>query len=72
MKLPPLFNPSNDMALAANVRQYFPPRHIQQMEDDLAGLARLWDAGPWGWSPATRQRYLRMGMAVSARLWAAF
>lgn len=65
MKLPPLFNPSNDMALAANVRQYFPPRHIQQMEDDLAGLARLWDAGPWGWSLATRQRYLRMGMAAT-------
>ncbi|MBQ7572217.1 MAG: hypothetical protein IJT19_08275 [Bacteroidaceae bacterium] len=65
MKLPPLFNPSNDMALAANVRQYFPPRHIQQMEDDLAGLARLWDAGPWGWSLATRQRYLRMGLAAT-------
>jgi len=64
MKLPPLFNPSNDMALAANVRQYFPPRHIQQMEDDLAALSHLWDAGPWGWSLATRQHYLRMGIAA--------
>ena len=60
--LPSLFNPSNDMALAANVRQYFPPRHIQQMEADLASLSRFWDAGPWGWSLATRQRYLRMGI----------
>jgi hypothetical protein len=50
------------MALAANVRQYFPPRHIQQMETDLASLSRFWDAGPWGWSLATRQRYLRMGI----------
>ena len=50
------------MALAANVRQYFPPRRIQQMEEDLAGLARFWDNGPWGWSLATKQRYLRMGI----------
>ena len=62
MKLPPLFNPSNDMALATNLRQYFPPRRIQQMEADLADLARLWDEGPWGWSLATKQRYLRMGI----------
>ena len=62
MELPPLFNPSNDMALAANVRQYFPPRRIQQMEEDLVGLARFWDNGPWGWSLATKQRYLRMGI----------
>ena len=62
MPLPPLFNPSNDMALAANLRQYTPPRHIQQMEADLASLARQWDDGPWGWSLATRQHYLRMGI----------
>lgn len=62
MLLPPLFNPSNDMALAANLRQYTPPRHIQQMEADLVGLARFWDEGPWGWSLATKQRYLRMGI----------
>ena len=62
MSLPALFNPSNDMALAVNVRQYFPPRHIQQMEDDLADLSRFWDEGPWGWSLATKQRYLRMGI----------
>lgn len=60
--LPSLFNPSNDMALAANVRQYFPPQRIQQMESDLARLSRFWDEGPWGWSLATRQRYLRMGI----------
>ena len=64
MPLPAIFNPSNDMALAANLRQYFPPRHIQQMEDDLATLSRFWDSGPWGWSLATRQRYLRMGIAA--------
>lgn len=50
------------MALAANVRQYFPPRRIQQMEDDLADLAHLWEEGPWGWSLATKQRYLKMGV----------
>lgn len=63
MKLPALFNPSNDMALAANLRQYTPPRHIQQMEADLAGLSQFWDEGPWGWSLATKQRYLRMGIS---------
>lgn len=62
MPLPAIFNPSNDMALATNVRQYFPPRHIQQMEADLSLLARLWDEGPWGWSLAMKQRYLRMGI----------
>lgn len=62
MKLPSLFNPSNDMALAANVRQYFPPHRIRQMESDLASLARFWDEGPWGWSLATKQCYLRMGI----------
>ena len=62
MLLPPLFNPSNDMALAANLRQYTPPRHIQQMEADLADLARFWDEGPWGWSLATKQYYLRKGI----------
>lgn len=60
--LPPLFNPSNDMALASGLRQYFPPKRIQQMEDDLAELAEQWDEGPWGWSLATKLRYEKMGV----------
>ena len=67
MSIPSLFNCSNDMALAAHVRQYLPPKRIQQMEADLADLARVWDgtklAGPWGWSLATKQRYRQMGVA---------
>lgn len=55
------------MALAANVRQYLPPKRIQQMEADLADLAHVWEdtrfAGPWGWSLATKQRYKQMGVA---------
>ena len=70
MKCPSIFNPSNDMALAANVRQYLPPKRIQQMEADLADLARVWDgtrfAGPWGWSLATKQRMRQMGVAEDA------
>lgn len=62
MALPPIFNCSNDMALAANVRQYFPPKRIQQMEEELKDLARCWDEGPWGWSIATKQRYRKMGI----------
>ena len=65
MSLPGLFNPSNDMALATNLRQYYPPRRIQQMESDLESLARFWDNGPWGWSLATKQRYLRMEVPES-------
>ena len=68
MNLPSIFNCSNDMALAANVRQYLPPRRIQQMEADLAGLSAVWEntrfAGPWGWSLATKQRYKQMGVPV--------
>ena len=63
MSLPPLFNPSNDMALAANLRQYSPPKRIQQMEADLAALAELWPEGPWGWSLATKRRYLQMSVS---------
>ena len=67
MKLPSIFNCSNDMALAANVRPYRPPKRIQQMEEDLATLAQAWEntrfAGPWGWSLATKQRYKQMGVA---------
>jgi len=67
MSIPSLFNCSNDMALAAHVRQYVPPKRIQQMEADLADLARVWEgtrfAGPWGWSLATKQRYRQMGVA---------
>ena len=66
MILPSLFNPSNDMALAANVREYVPPKRIQQMEDDLSALAQVWEgtrfAGPWGWSMATKRRFERMGI----------
>lgn len=66
MELPSIFNCSNDMALAANVRQYFPPKRILQMEEDLKELSRLWEgtrfAGPWGWSLATKQRYRQMGV----------
>ena len=67
MKPPSIFNCSNDMALAANVRQYRPPKRIQQMEADLADLEQVWEgtrfAGPWGWSIATKQRYKQMGVA---------
>ncbi len=36
------FNPSNDMALAANSLVYLPPRNIMQMEEDLALLPLWW------------------------------
>ena len=65
MILPSLFNPSNDMALAADLCQYTPPRHIRQMEEDLAELARFWEGGPWGWSLATKRHYRQMGIAES-------
>lgn len=55
------------MSLATNVRQYRPPKRIQQMEEDLVDLALVWEdtrfAGPWGWSLATKQRYKQMGVA---------
>lgn len=67
--LPSVFNCSNDMALAAGVSHYVPPKRIQQMESDLASLSRWWHdtcfAGPWGWSAATKRRYRLMGIDES-------
>ena len=37
-----IFNPSNDMALAANAEQYVPPRNVRQMEEDLALFPFAW------------------------------
>lgn len=37
-----LFNCSHEMALAANVKQYFPPKNILQMEADLCLLPLWW------------------------------
>ena len=37
-----VFNCSHEMALAANVKQYFPPKNIQQMEGDLCLLPLWW------------------------------
>lgn len=37
-----LFNPSHEMALAANATQYTPPKLIRQMETDLCRLPLLW------------------------------
>jgi len=50
------------MALAANVREYTPPKRIRQMETDLQALALCWEEGPWGWSLATKQKYEKMGV----------
>ena len=67
--LPSVFNCSNDMALAANVDQYIPPKRIQQRETALASLSCCWDgtrvAGPWGWSRAMMKRYIQMGVDQS-------
>jgi hypothetical protein len=55
------------MALAADCMPYFPPRHIQQMESDLAMLAYVWDdcsdrPQPWGWSKAAKSYFLQHGV----------
>lgn len=64
--LPSLFNPSNDMALAADSCPYTPPPLVRRMEADLASLSRFWSSGPWGWSRDARWRYLRMGVSASS------
>ena len=57
-----LFNPWNDLALAANDPHYTPPASALQMAADLADLSSLWSRPgglgvrgeallPWGWSP---------------------
>lgn len=63
--LPPLFNPSNDLALAANTANYIPPRLVQAMEQDLQPITRYWQHGPWGWSLNARRRYQQMGIAFN-------
>ena len=51
-----LFNPWNDLALAANDPRYTPPASALQLANDLADLSHLWEQPdgtllPWGWSP---------------------
>ena len=36
-----IFNPSHELALAADTQQYTPPRHVQQMETDLRDFPLL-------------------------------
>ena len=36
-----IFNPSHELALAADTQQYTPPRHVQQMESDLRDFPLL-------------------------------
>ena len=37
-----IFNPSNDMALAADAQMYVPPRNVRQMEKDLELFPLAW------------------------------
>ena len=69
-----LFNPWNDLALAANDPHYTPPASARQMASDLAGLSRLWSPHgkcpsllPWGWSPL-QVRLLREAGAPAEQL----
>jgi len=52
-----IFNPSNEMALAADVTNYTPPKRIQQLEQQMASLpaayARRGDVVLTDWSAAT-------------------
>lgn len=69
-----IFNCSNDMAIAADIPQYFPPKRIQQMESDLKTLAEIWSDDtaiyqldpkyprPWGWSKATKRKLISEGV----------
>jgi len=59
------------MALAANRRNFTPPRRIRQMEDDLRLLPLVWtdaddeQVGVWGWNLAVREQLARRGVARS-------
>ena len=37
-----IFNPSNDLALAADAQMYVPPRNVRQMEKDLELFPLAW------------------------------
>ncbi len=66
-----LFNPWNDLALAANDPHYTPPASARQMAQDLCDLPRLWasqDPRPvsvWGWSPLLVSQLRDMGIDES-------
>lgn len=68
-----LFNPWNDLALAANDPHYTPPASALQMAADLADLSSLWSSPgdlaegsqailPWGWSPLQVQLLREAGV----------
>lgn len=66
-----VFNCSHEMALAANRRNYSPPRSIQQMEHDLALLPLVWQEDEdaeievWGWNLAVREQLRKQGVPMS-------
>lgn len=66
-----IFNPSHELALAANTVQYTPPRMVQQMEDDLQAFPSLFadcnDEGVsvWGWNKSIKAALLRRGIEES-------
>ncbi len=66
-----LFNPENDLALAANDPHYTPPASAVQMRSDLHDLPHLWqdyDPRPlsvWGWSPLLLRQLREAGVEAS-------
>ena len=70
-----LFNPENDLALAANDAHYTPPASARRMAREMASFTYLWDVEeerimPWGWSPLAveqlRQRGVPEGLLPTA------
>lgn len=66
-----VFNPSHELALAANTVQYTPPRMVQQMEDDLHAFPSMFadcneeGISVWGWNKSIKAALLRRGIKES-------
>ena len=66
-----LFNPSHEMALAANRQNFLPPRRIQQMEEELKEFPWVWwedddgDVSVWGWNKCSKHTILSRGVDAS-------
>lgn len=66
-----LFYPSHDIALGNGVRHFNPPAAAQQLQEDLAWIAEIWNHNeptplPWGWDWDTRQ-FLHKSLGIKMK-----
>ena len=63
-----VFNPSHELALEANRKNFTPPQQVRRMESDLSLFSLVWQTDGrepevWGWNLAVREQLKRAGVS---------